>query len=115
MATNEDAPHFFDPLKDVYVISSIADYRNLWVEGSGWWNESSQLFPKNDSAPFDGMMEVSACVEGEGKEGVVFLISVLTIIKCGLADSIVYPLLLPPVVVATSNTSFFTELPSFAK
>ena len=60
MASNEDAPYFFDPLKDVYVISSLADYHNLWVEGSGWWNESSHLFPKNDSTPFDGMMEVSA-------------------------------------------------------
>ena len=61
LATNEDTPHFFDPLKDMYNISSIADFQNLWVEGSDWWKESLPLFPPDDTKPFDGIMEVSRC------------------------------------------------------
>ena len=58
LATDEDAPNFFDPLKDLYVISTIGDFRHAWGEGSYWWNKSSNLFSPEDSVPFDGMMEV---------------------------------------------------------
>ena len=58
LATDEDAPDFFDPLKDLYIISAIGDFRHAWVEGSCWWNKSSNLFSPNDTVPFDGMMEV---------------------------------------------------------
>ena len=64
LATNEDIPNFFDALKELYLTSTLADFRNLWAEGSNWWNDTSQLFDASNAEPFDGMMEVS--MRGKG-------------------------------------------------
>ncbi|CAK9151847.1 unnamed protein product [Ilex paraguariensis] len=62
IATNEPDTSFFNPLKDKYSTHFLNDYKDLWVENSEWYTETTKL---NKGAPvdFDGYMRVSVDTE----------------------------------------------------
>lgn len=61
IATNEDTPGFFDPLKDMYTIYMLEDFTHLWSRNSTWFEEFSKLL-KTDNPEFDIYMKVLAVV-----------------------------------------------------
>lgn len=62
IATNEDTPGFFDPLKDLYTIYMLEDFAHLWGPNSTWFDEFRRLL-KTDNPEFDVYMKVwcSSC------------------------------------------------------
>lgn len=48
LATNEEQPHFFDPLKDLYRILRLTDFERLWGPGSEWYTEMQKVLGVED-------------------------------------------------------------------
>ena len=69
IATNEHKKGFFDPLKSVYKVLQLEDFKFLWAKKSAWWNQTIAAVGSTPPPTFDGYQAVrSCCVEGEWNE-----------------------------------------------
>ena len=57
IATDEMAPHFFDPLKSKYQVFMIDDFERFWAPGSQWHTTYTDMFGPDPE--FDDTMRVS--------------------------------------------------------
>ncbi|KAL3616365.1 hypothetical protein CASFOL_039755 [Castilleja foliolosa] len=62
VATNEPFYNYFDKLRSRYKVHLLEDYRELWGNGSEWWNETRALNGGKE-VEFDGYMRVAVDTE----------------------------------------------------
>lgn len=55
IATDEWTPHFFEPLKQKYVVFLLADFRAFWGPSSDWARACRKISPRLPQ--FDGFMQ----------------------------------------------------------
>lgn len=61
IATNEDDPTFFHPLRQKYTIFTLSDFARLWGPGSEWHDAYSKLL-RSDTPELDVYMQVRLAV-----------------------------------------------------